>query len=186
MQLHQRAIASPFAWHRCGLIVPAYPGQRALLAHNRSDANDAVLHGYLWSEDPAMARPENEPGDWWLCLPTEVRDGRPSGKGVNDLTDASGLRTIQARGLKITVGTDRLLDVGVRPRDPPDADTITIEHASGTAVTIRSDGAVEIRTDSKAIVMTNGRASLRLDGSRAELTNGSVTVALSGSSVAIS
>lgn len=185
LQLSNRPLSSPFAWHKVGLIVPAYPGQRALLAHNRGDANDAVVAGYLWSEDPPMERPRNEPGDWWLCLPTSVENGRPSGRGVNDLTDASGLRAIQARGLSIAVGDGRLPAVGVRPTVPK-ADTLTIEHAAGTVVTVRSDGAVEIRTDGRAIALTNGSASLRLDGSRAELTNGSVTVTLNGPSVEVS
>lgn len=184
-RLQQRPIASPFAWHRCGLVVPAYPGQRTLLAHNRGDANDVVLNGYLWAENPLMERPKNEPGDWWLCLPTEVRDDRPSGRAVNDLTDARGLRAIQARGLTIAVGADRLPELGERPT-PPDADTFTIEHAARTTVTIGSDGAVEVRTDGKDIVLTNGDSRVALEGSKLTLTNGSVRVALSGSAVEIS
>lgn len=167
-QLRQRPIASPFAWHRCGLIVPAYPGQRTLLSHNRGDVNDVVLHGYVWAENPLMARPRNEPGDWWLCLPTEVSDDRPTGRGVNDLTDARGLRVIQARGLTITVGSDRLPELGERPT-PPDADTLTIEHASGTTISVGSDGAIEIRTSNRAIALTNGAVRLTLDGAAVEV-----------------
>lgn len=168
-QLRQRPIASPFAWHRCGLIVPAYPGQRTLLSHNRGDVNDVVLHGYVWAENPLMERPRNEPGDWWLCLPTELQDDRPTGRAVNDLTDARGLRVIQARGLTITVGAARLPALGERPT-PPDADTLTIEHASGTTITVGSDGAVEIRTDSRAIALTNGSVRLALNGSAVEVS----------------
>src|SRR5262249_17393311 len=35
VQLTGKPLAAPFAWHRCGLVVPVYPGMRALLAHNR-------------------------------------------------------------------------------------------------------------------------------------------------------
>ena len=183
-ELHNKPIVSPFAWHKCGLVVPAYPGQRTLLAHNRGDSGDAVLSGYVWAEEPVMDRPANEPGDWWLCLPTEVSGGQPAGKGVNDLTDASGLRAIQAKGLKVEVGESKLAEVGQRP-DVPEADTFTIDHGGGTKVSIASDGAIEIITDSKAITLGNGTSSLKLDGSTVELTNGSVTVALSGSSVEV-
>ncbi|ADB53372.1 hypothetical protein [Conexibacter woesei] len=168
-QLRQRPIASPFAWHRCGLVVPAYPGQRTLLSHNRGDVNDVVLHGYVWAEEPLMERPRNEPGDWWLCLPTEIQNDRPTGRAVNDLTDARGLRVIQARGLTITVGGDRLPDLGERPT-PPDADTLTIEHARGTTIRIGSDGAVEIRTDGRAITLTDGNVRLALSGGAVEVS----------------
>jgi hypothetical protein len=200
-QLHQRPIASPFAWHKCGLMVPAYPGQRALLEHNRGSMNDAVLAGYVWAEEPTMERPANEPGDWWLCLPTQLSGGQPAGKGANDLTDAAGLRVIQAKGLKIDVGEDKLASVGARPT-VPDPTTLTIDHAGGTQIKIASDGSVEITTDATAISLSNGTSSLTLDGSTAtlsngtssltldgasaKLTNGSVTVAASGSAVEIS
>jgi hypothetical protein len=63
------------------------------------------------------------------------------------------------------VGTDALPDVGSRP-DPPDDDTITIEHASGTTITIDADGQVTITTDNKGITLTNGSVSLKVDGSQ--------------------
>jgi len=202
VQLHDRPIASPFAWHKCGLIVPAYPGQRALLAHHRGSSHDAVLCGYLWSDDPAMDRPRNEPGDWWLCLPTEVAGGQPEGKGVNDLTDAKGVRVIQARGLRLSVGADTLPDVGERPEVPGDlADSMVIEAQNGTRVKISPDGSVEIATDAKTVSLSNGTSSIKLDGSKAvlstgtasltldgptaKLSNGAVSVSLEGSQVAI-
>jgi hypothetical protein len=167
-QLNHKPVASPFAWHKCGLVVPVYPKQRALLAHNRSDPNDAVVAGFLWAEDPLDERPKSEPGDWWLCLPTELSGDRPSGKGANDLTDAAGLRVIQAKGFHLMVGEDLLPDVGERPT-PPNANELTIEHKSGTKVTIADDGKVEVK----------GTADV-------SLTNGSVTLKLSGSAVDVS
>ena len=48
--LNNKPMASPFAWQKCGLIVPVYPGMRALLGHNLDLTNDAVVVGFLWSE----------------------------------------------------------------------------------------------------------------------------------------
>jgi hypothetical protein len=200
-QLHHKPIASPFAWHKCGLVVPAYEGQRALLAHTRGDPNDAAVAGYLWSEDPAMDRPQNEPGDWWLCLPTQLSGGQPSGPAANDLTDAAGLRVVQAKGLRIDVGENKLADIGERP-EVPNATTFRIEHAEGTTVTISDDGALEILTNTKKVTIGNGTSSIELDGSKLtatngtssltlegaqlEMTNGSVSLKLSGSAVEVS
>ncbi len=172
LQLHHKPIASPFAWHKCGLIVPVYAGMRALLAHNLGLVNDAVVAGFLWSEQPTYDRPKNKEGDYWLCLPTDFEEGgdkRPKGKGVNDLTDKSGLRVIQAKGLHIFVGNDKLPDVGERP-DPPDAQTIVIEHESGTTITIANGGAVSIETKSKDISLTNGSVTLKLGSSGVEVS----------------
>jgi hypothetical protein len=168
-KLHDKPIASPFAWDKCGLMVPAYPGQRALLAHNAGDANDAVVAGYLWSEDPAYARPKNQAGDWWLCLPTELSGGKPAGKGSNDLIDAAGLRVIQAKGLTLAVGADKLAAVGERP-EVPDADNFKIDHKSGTTVTIDGDGKVTVTTSSKDISLTNGSVTLKVSGSAVDVS----------------
>jgi hypothetical protein len=169
-QLHDKPFLSPFAFHQCGLVTPIYPKMRALLAHNRNLLNDAIVAGFLWSENPTYARPQNQPGDYWLCLPTELgSDGLPTGKGVNDLTDSSGLRIIQAKGLHIQVGNDLLPDVGSRPT-PPDDGTITIEHSSGTKITIASDGALKIETSNKDITLTNGSVNLKLSGAAVEVS----------------
>ena len=163
--LHDKPIASVFAFDRTGLVVPVYPKMRALLAHNRGLVNDAVLAGFIWPENPLLRRPANEPGDWWLALPTDLdSDGLPTGPGANDLTDASGHRVIQAAGLHIVVGADALPDVGVRP-DPPTDASITIEHHSGTTITIDADGGITITTSDKPITLSNGSVSLSLDGS---------------------
>lgn len=195
-QLHSKPIVSPFAWHKCGLIVPIYSGMRALLAHNLGSVNDALVAGFLWSEEPTYERPKNEPGDYWLCLPTELggNNQQPINKGVNDLTDKSGLRVIQAKGLHIFVGDHSLPEVGERP-DVPDAQTIVIEHESGTTITIGSDGAISIQTDQKDISLSNNNATLKLGGDGAvsvqtegkdiSLSNNSVTLKLSGTSVEV-
>jgi hypothetical protein len=174
-QLQAQAIASPFAWQKCGLIVPVYSGMRALLAHNLGLVNDAVIAGFLWSDvkDAAFERPKNEEGDYWLCLPTKVDEStkQPAGKGVNDLTDRTGLRVIQARGLQIFVGDDALPQVGERPTVPKEK-TIVIEHESGTQITIGDDGAVKIDTSNsqKEISFTNGSVTLKLGSSGVEVS----------------
>jgi len=163
VDLHDKPIASVFAFDRTGLVVPVYPGMRALLAHNRGLVNDAVVAGFVWPDNPELRRPANQAGDYWLALPTGLdRDGRPVGPGANDLTDATGHRVIQATGLHIVVGADALPEVGTRP-DPPADDSITIEHAGGTTITVAPDGAVTIATNGKPITLTNGEVSLKLD-----------------------
>jgi hypothetical protein len=169
-KLHSRPISSPFAWHKCGMIFPGYKKMRALLAHNRSLVNDAVITGYLWSENPAFDRPKNEPGDYWLCLPTELGpDDLPTGKGVNDLIDKSGHRVIQVKSLHILVGTNKLPDVGSRPT-PLEDDTILIEHASGAKITIASDGSLKLETDNKDITLSNGKVNVKLSGPALEVS----------------
>lgn len=169
VQLHNKPIASPFAFHKCGLIVPVYPQMRALLAHNRSLINDAIVTAFVWPENPAQERPQNEIGDYWLCLPTELgADGLPTGKGVNDLTDSSGHRVMQVKGLHILVGTDKLPPVGARPTPPAD-NTLVIEHQSGTKLTIASDGKITIETQSQELALTNGSVTLKLNDAAVEV-----------------
>jgi hypothetical protein len=164
VELHSKPISSPFAFDKVGLITPVYPGMRAVLAHNRGLVNDAVVAGWLWSERPRHAPPPNEPGDWWLALPTELGpNGLPVGKGANDLIDATGRRAVQVRALHVLVGGPALPSVGTRPAAPAD-DTVLIEHHSGTTIQVTSDGAVEITTKNKAIKLTNGQVTLALDG----------------------
>ena len=79
------------------------------------------------------------------------------------LVDARGTRVIQARGLHIVVGTSALPEVGTRPTVPAD-DTVTIEHASGTTITIDAQGAVSVTTKQKKITLGNGQVTLSLDG----------------------
>jgi hypothetical protein len=177
-QLHGKPVASPFAFHKCGLVVPVLPGMRALLAHNRGLVNDAVVAGFVWSEQPRLEPPQNAPGDWWLCLPTGLDgDGLPTGKGVNDLTDKAGVRVVQAKGLRITVGEGILPDVGTRPDVPDDlAGTLRIEHESGTTLLVDGDGAVTLDAGGQDIVIKSGDASITLSGGSVKLQGSSVEV----------
>jgi hypothetical protein len=150
---HGAPIVSPFAWRKCGLVVPVYPGMRALLSHNLNLPEDGLVSGFLWSEDPALEPPQNNAGDWWLCLPIDFDASNPpadSTKAVNDLIANTGKRVIEAKGLKITIGTDKLGNVGTRPTEGGD-DELLIEHTSGTKLTIESGGALKIEAQTVSI-----------------------------------
>lgn len=169
VQLINTPMLAPFAFHKTGLIVPTYPKMRVLLAHNRGEVRDAVIAGFLWSNEPAYERPQSQAGDYWLCLPTELdNDGLPTGKGANDLTDSTGRRIIQSKAFQIFVADDQLPAVGVRPT-PPDASTLVIEHQSGAKITIDKDGKITIETKSKELALTNGSVTLSLNGSTVEV-----------------
>jgi hypothetical protein len=148
-----RPIVSPFAWHKCGLVTPIYPGMKALLNHNINLTNDALVVGFIWSETPAIEAPKNQAGDWWLCLPIDFDSSNPpsdSTKAVSDLTANNGKRVIEVKGLKITIGNDRLRNIGIRPEEGGD-DEFLIEHKSGTKIKIGSDGKLEIEATNISI-----------------------------------
>lgn len=178
LTLHDKPLASIFAWDRTGLVVPVYPGMRSVLLHNGGEVNDAISAGFLWSRNANHVPPKNEPGDYWLCLPTEVAHGRPAGRGVNDLTDASGHRVVQAAGLAIEVGTEVLPEVGERP-DPPTAQTLIIKHGKGTTITVGEDGSVQITTDGKDLTFGNGKASIAISGGEITMTADAIKLAAS-------
>ncbi|MCP4259934.1 MAG: hypothetical protein GY774_20835 [Planctomycetes bacterium] len=139
-----KPIVSPFAWHKCGLVVPVYPGMKALLSHNLNLSNDVLVNGFIWSEEPKIEPPKNKEGDWWLCLPVDFDTSTPpkeNTKAVNDITTNNGKRVIEVKGLKVVVG--KLPNVGVRPVEGED-DEFLIEHKSGTKFMIASDGELTI------------------------------------------
>lgn len=151
--LRNKPIVSPFAWHKCGLVTPIYPGMKALVNHNLNLPNDALVMGFIWSETPEIEPPQNQAGDWWLCLPIDFDSAQPpnnSTKAVNDLTANDGKRVVEVKGLKITVGNDSLNAVGERPELGADNEFL-IEHKSGTKIKIAADGTVEIEAQSIAI-----------------------------------
>jgi len=184
VQLHNKPVASPFAWHKVGLIVPVYPGMRALLAHNRGLVNDAVITGFLWAENPKADRPKNEKGDYWLCLPTKLTNDLPDGPGVHDLIDEKGMRVIESKALRIFIADQKLTAVGDRPAPPKTAKTLSIEHEGGTTVVIDDTGKLTITTDKKDITLTTGNATLTLGGPGAITLKGS-SITLDASSVEV-
>lgn len=151
------AYASPFAWGKCGLVLPRYPGVRVMLAHRNGQAEDPVDIGALWTSGHG---PSSQAGDYWLILPAEVDQGSRSqvsdtttpaeysGKVTNDLIDADGNRVIEVGELTVRVGHDKLGNAGTRPARPATADqgSITIQHASGeSSIVMKPDGSVTIK-----------------------------------------
>lgn len=145
-----KPISSPFAWHKCGLVTPIYPGMTALLNHNLNLQDDAVIAGFIWSKKTGIEPPKNKEGDWWLCLPIDPSNPlSDSTKAVNDLTANNGKRVIEVKGLKITVGGE-LQSIGDRPEEGGD-DEFLIQHKSGTILKIAADGSLTIEAKSISI-----------------------------------
>jgi len=144
-----KPMVSPFAWRKCGLVVPVYKGMKAILGHNQNLKDDALVTGFIWSQTPAYPPPASNAGDWWLCLPIDFDPANPPGdstKAANDLTANNGHRTIEAKGLRIVVGASKLGNIGVRPTEAAD-DELLIEHAQAQ-IRIGSDGTIEMKASS--------------------------------------
>lgn len=148
------AYATPFAWGKCGLVLPRYPGTRVLVSYRNGSRHDPVEVGALWESGHG---PDSKAGDWWLILPVGIPenerasiadDATPkehTGKVSQDLIDADGNRVIEVGELTLRVGRDKLKKAGERPARGQQ-DSITIEHASGQAtITIDKDGKVSIK-----------------------------------------
>jgi hypothetical protein len=150
--LNDKPIASPFAFDHCGLVVPVYPKMRSLLAHGWSEPEDAVMAGFVWTAE--MTPPKNQPGDWWLCLPTEI------GGDVDDLITQDGQRVIQVKGLKITIGSGLLNPLGARPTPATD-ETLTIESDDNETRLVLTAGEIK---------MTDGRVTLTIAGGKISIT----------------
>ncbi|WP_373652557.1 hypothetical protein [Schlesneria sp. DSM 10557] len=161
---NNKPLVSSFAWNKCGQITPVYPGMKAVVTHNLGLADDALVTGFIWSENPPFEPPRNEPGDWWLCLPVNFDGKTPTSatNAANDLISNRGHRVIEVSGLRITTGTSTLGTVGNRPEEGND-DEILIEHKpSGSTFHIDPDGAITIsgRSGSKFQIDKNGTLSL--------------------------
>jgi hypothetical protein len=152
--LRNKPYLTPFAFGQAGLVIPHYPGMRVAMLHLQGLAQQGMVAGCLWKEGQ---EPEAEYGDWWLCLPTgvdpavSVDDSRkvdpPKGKGSHDLIDAHGGRTINLRGLKVTIGQTLMPEVGERPK-AASRDRLEIEHEKSHArIAIDKDGNIEIATE---------------------------------------
>jgi hypothetical protein len=177
----QKPIMSAFAWRKCGLVTPVYPGMKAVIVHNRSQVSDAIVTGYIWSKQPDFAPPANHSGDWWLCLPIDFDATQPpkdDTKSVNDITASNGCRIIELKGLRITVGADGLKSVGTRPSPEAQdlAESCTIAHASGAVITLKK-GEIDVDTGSGP--------KLSLSSSGVTLSDGKLQVQLADGKLAI-
>jgi hypothetical protein len=148
--------SSPFAWGKCGLVVPRYPGMRVVLGHRRGMEHEAVDLGAIWDSGQG---PDTQPGDWWLSLPVgmdtskrdkaaDSEDPQPwDGKVAQDLIDGDGNRMIELGSLVVRIGSNgKLKNAGGRPDLPDDAGSIAIEHMDGEAkIVMKQDGSILIQ-----------------------------------------
>lgn len=163
---------TPFAFGKCGLVLPRYPKMRVLLAYRKGDANDPIDVGALWQSEHTP--PNASMGDWWLSLPAKL-DGDPaatatddddasppddySGKVSQDLTDARGRRAIDVSTLRIRACSDTLEDVGTKITPTPDGSALVIEHTKNgktASITIKDDSSIEISSDTKITFTSQG------------------------------
>lgn len=175
------AYITPFAWGKCGLVLPRYPGTRVLVGYRNGQSDDPMALGALWESGHG---PESEPGDWWLILPVDVPEDRraevsaetvpdePNGNVTHDLIDATGRRAIEVTQLTITVGSDTLQQVGSRPAHGADDVGVTIEH-KGAKVMIKDDGSI--------VLEAAKNIELKAPGGEISLTAKDVKVHVSGS-----
>jgi hypothetical protein len=174
------AYVSPFAWGKCGLVLPRYPGTRVLLGFRNGAIYDPVDVGTIWE---SRTGPDSQAGDWWLSLPAAVDPSNResiadsteppssySGKVTNDLTDADGQRIIQVDGLTIAVGSDGLPSAGTRPDPSGGSGTLTVTHSNKKTALILGDGRIELKADDDtSIVIENGTITLKTNGVTAKL-----------------
>src|SRR5262249_20269379 len=150
---------------------------------NLSLEDDSLVAGFIWSDRPGIDPPANEAGDWWLCLPVDYDGQNPPAndtKAANDLTANNGKRAIEVKGLKITVGGNKLGNVGARPQLGDD-DVFLIEHKKAR-ITIAADGSLEILADSagnkgKFTIASGGDIAMKADVTG---NKGTVTISSSG------
>jgi hypothetical protein len=173
--------ATPFAWGKCGLVLPRYPGMRVVLGHRQSLEEDAVDLGALWDSGEG---PDSQPGDYWLSLPVDVAQNHRDkindtdaatphqGKVTQDLIDAEGNRVIELGSLTVTVGKSKLQSAGSRPVQAKPDGSITIQHsAGGSEIVMLQDGTIRIK--GKAIALDAGTGDI-------SLTAANVTVKVTG------
>lgn len=184
MPVNGAAYATPFAWGKCGLVLPRYPGTRVLVSYRNGYRNDPVEVGALWESGHG---PDSQAGDWWLILPVGVPsdqratiadDATPkehTGKVSQDLIDADGNRVIEVGELTIRVGRDKLKNAGERPARGT-ADSVTIEHSAGEAsITIDQNGKISIK--GKSIELDAGSGDIKMNAANVKVTvSGSMDV----------
>jgi len=163
--------ATPFAWGKCGLVVPRYPGTRVVVLHRNGQANDPLDVGALWE---AGHGPDSQAGDWWLILPVDIPESERAtiaegatpeehtGKVSQDLIDAEGNRIIEVGELTIRVGKDSLKDAGTRPDRPDDEGSVTIEHTKGESkIVMKPDGSVVITAKNIELDAGDGNITMK-------------------------
>jgi len=172
--------ATPFAWGKCGLVLPRYPGTRVVVTHRHGRPDEAIDIGALWE---SAHGPDSNPGDWWLILPVGVEGDRAAIQGdappqehkqkvTNDLIDGDGNRVIEVGELRIRVGRDSLGNAGERPERPQLQDGVTIEHADGGAlITIDKEGNIVIMAKKNLdLISEEGDVNIKASKGKVDVT----------------
>jgi hypothetical protein len=131
---------------------------RSMLVHRWNEPEDAFAAGFVWTAE--MTPPHNQPGDWWLCLPTQFDgDGKPTGDGIDDLIQQDGQRVIQVKGMKITIGSGLLNAVGSRP-SPGSDESLTIEADDNQTKLVFKAGQIEMTDGTVKLTIGGGKVSV--------------------------
>jgi hypothetical protein len=165
--------ATPFAWGKCGLVLPRYPGTRVLVDYAGAALDDPIAVGSLWESGHG---PDSQPGDYWLILPAAVQtaarqaleDGQkpdePAEQATNDLTDADGARVIEVGRFCVRVLPSQLKPPGDRPALPEDAaEQVVIEHESGSRIVIKDSGEIVIHSEQNLTLSSKQTMTLQAD-----------------------
>jgi hypothetical protein len=175
--------ATHFAWGKCGLVLPRYPGMRVLSVHRHGSPDEPIEIGALWS---AGEGPNAHPGDYWLSLPVGVPESQRAqvddstvptphaGAVTNDLIDADGHRVISVANLRVRIGKPALDPAGHRPDPAPDDTLLSVEHSDGTTL---------LRIDSSGAVSVVAKGPLTLKGDGITLDAGGKDITMTAATV---
>ncbi|MCW8900034.1 MAG: hypothetical protein OQK95_05170 [Gammaproteobacteria bacterium] len=167
---------SPFAWGKCGLMLPRYPGMRVVTTHRQGLQSDPLDIGSLWKSGETSV---TQPGDWWLSLPAAVETNKRQSvnndevvpayedKVTNDLIDADGNRVIEVGSFTLRFVKDKLANAGTRPT-AGEEDCVTIENADTSSfIKMKKDGSIEIK--GKGITLDGDGNDIILKGNKVKV-----------------
>lgn len=182
---------TPYSWGYCGLMIPRFPGEKILVTHRLSQANQPIDVGSV--HEHSLGPQGAEEGDWWLSLPLFSTNQEPvepatdeeptpyTGKISQDLTTTAGQRYIEVGELTIRVGQDALKSAGpdMRPDESDTAQSITIVHTKNNAkIVIDQEGKVTI-TANEIEMNSSGDIALNAEGD-VNIGASNVNVSVSG------
>ncbi|MEM9191889.1 MAG: hypothetical protein AAGF12_22140 [Myxococcota bacterium] len=174
-QWKRTVYATPFAWGAYGLVLPRYPGTRVVTMKLDEELVDV---GAVWGNEGPNDQAAD--GDYWLSLPADVPASRRAqepdveasphrGKASNDLIDADGNRSLEARGLVLAVGDDALRDAGDRPAHEGASSRLAargmrlLHVGTGSEIVLRENGDIEINAAGD-LVLSAKNVQVKVEG----------------------